>query len=213
MTKSATVKAEKPQAHYSAPVESVDTPTGLSITYRDDLLNLSYSLHAARLHVVRANGRVQGELSITRQTADKTQYLFVPEGFDFHSGSYKEGIVRTMARRIPEIDWELVIDDVCRRAIEHQRRTAPHQQMQASQIITKEPEYLIFPYIAKNQPNILFGEKGSNKTTLVLQMCRYLASGKGMNPIFSGCKPGPCPILWLDFETDPDGYSYDLSRL
>lgn len=210
----------KPQTNVLSPREVKEFPNGLILFYEDNILpDGNFELHASRLGEAKS-GRVQGEISLLRTNGTgKTHALLVPQWFDFMSNSYKSDLERMLRTRMPEVDWTSVIDDTCYRAITHIRKGAPEFEEDSTKITLVRPEFLLYPFLAKGQPNILFGRKGSCKSTLTLLMAICLSSGWTDNPWLNEeigtfrVNSTPLKILWLDWETDREGWEYDLKRL
>ncbi|MDZ4245663.1 MAG: AAA family ATPase, partial [Dehalococcoidia bacterium] len=190
-------------------------PNTLSLLYKA----LNIEIRTARL-TETSRGRVLGEVEIIRPIPDDPEdkegetLLHVTTGFDFHSNSYRSDLIRSMAHKVNSLDWQGLVEDICDRVIKHQRRGDPEAVIDVKKIVFHKPSYLLYPYLPHGQPCIIVGKKKSLKTTLVMTMAVVLAGGWTSNPFgFIGVANHPHKILWLDWETDQEGFEYDLMRI
>lgn len=207
---------EKPKREVLSisPAEIKKTPNTLILYFKNTILpEGNFEIHATRLRELNS-GRVQGEISILRMNGNQNIHaILVPQAFDFSSSSYKENLEREMRNRLPEVDWTQLIDETCYHSITHIRAGEPEYQIDTAKIISQRPAFILYPFLAKNQPNIIFGKKGSCKSTFGLLLALCVASGWYDNPWFVLGSQNKIPVLWLDWETDREGFEYDLKRL
>lgn len=184
-------------------------PNTLRLFY--EALNLE--VRTARLSETN-RGRVLGEIELIQPGDKSDAVLHVTTAFDFHSNSYRTDLIRSMTYKINSINWQGLVEDICDRVIKHARAGEPEAVIDTGKIIFHKPSYLLYPYLPANQPCIIVGKKKSLKTTLVMAMAVVLAAGWTNNPFdFHGVANRPHKILWLDWETDQEGFEYDIQRI
>lgn len=185
-----------------------DSPTSLELPYPEHNL----IVRAERLWE-GSHGKVQGQLSVRVPSANgHYTVLLVPEDFGFTARSARKEIIKYLAERAGKIDWTIILDDVCDQVIQYTRKGQPDAQIDPAKIILTQPTYLIYPFLPRGQPTVFYGKKSSAKSTLLLLMALALASGYSDNPWFKGIKT-PVRTGWLDWETDQQGFEYDVKRL
>ncbi len=184
-------------------------PNSLILDYE----NYNIQIVNSRLRETSA-GKVEGEISVKRPLENgKSAVLLVPQSFGFCSSTARKDLIKSMADRVNGLAWLDIVEDVCDRVLTHVRAGEPEHLIDSSKIIIKQPEYLLYPFLPRNQPSIIVGKKGSAKTTLVENMAICVASGWYNNLWFKGVSKYKHNVLWLDWETDQEGFEYDIKRL
>lgn len=150
-----------------------------------------------------------------RALSDNKYHVFIiPQTFGFSSPDQRERLIKRLHDRINSVQWQDIVEDVCERVISHCRAGEPEVAIDSASIVYKQPEYLLYPFIPKNQPSIIVGKKGSCKSTLAALMAVCVVAGWHDNPFgFENISKDKKNVLWLDWETDQEGFEYDIKRL
>ncbi len=107
-----------------------------------------------------------------------------------------------------DVPWDDVIDEVCLHALEAHRKGIPAVKVGNNTI--DRPKFLMFPFLVKGQPNLIYGPGESGKSMLTTFIALLLQSGQGR------CKLDPIEqanTLYLDYETDDIEINYRASFL
>jgi len=111
----------------------------------------------------------------------------------------REGLTRALNRSMDRA-WAVRIEQVHSLASDHYQSGDPIAWLAE----TPEPgklEYLAHPFIERGQHTIWFADGGSGKSLLALALGINIADGTELLP---GVVVSPCPVLYLDWETDRD---------
>ncbi len=128
------------------------------------------------------------------------------------STSTMSSIGKRMAQHSADVPWTQVLTYIAAKTMEYSRRGEPGVEIEPTIGQAVHPGYYIEPVIMKGVPNIIYGDKGVNKTTLALTM---------MGLIWLGCNDSECglvatesaKIAMLDWEVNESLTNYTLSRL
>jgi hypothetical protein len=113
--------------------------------------------------------------------------------------------------KILQAAWDVILEQLCVKVLAEIRRGEPVVILGAEGAQAKPPEYVIEPYIIRNQPNIFFGEPGSAKTTLGLVLASVSAIDWKDNPGRMSVNGHKERVLWLDWETDREVIDWQRS--
>ena len=113
--------------------------------------------------------------------------------------------------KIYKAEWDIILEQLCVKVLAEIRRGEPVVILGRDGTKAEPPEYLLDPYIIRNQPNVFFGEPGSAKTTWGLVLASSITIGWKDNPgkLIVPAKPEHC--LWLDYETDQSVINWQLA--
>lgn len=122
------------------------------------------------------------------------------------------GIVKRMESHQSDIPWQQVLTFLTVSALEYQRKGEPGVTLKPVSAEQNKPVYLINPLVMAGVPNIIFGDKGVNKTTVGLLTLGLLSCGWDTSP--SGLV-GSAEVKGgiLDWEGTKELTNYTLSRL
>jgi len=189
---------------------SEKTLTGYDLTFPDENIKVS----VGHLHV-HSDGKLTGSLQFTLGKSGKVEPQFT---FNFASDRTRSSLIKTFNEKYPEWQWLPIIDNLVAKVQELSKRGADDIIIQPVTTDIPKPGYFIKPLILKGVTNIIYGDKGVNKTTLCLMMlglCAIgpdVADGDGINP--SGLIPREkANVAMLDWENNPDNTRYTISRL
>jgi len=124
----------------------------------------------------------------------------------------KSAIEKKMASTNDDVPWAQILTSITSKTMEYSRRGEPGTIIQPSEGEAVHPGYYIEPVVMNGVPNIIYGDKGVNKTTLGLTM---------LGLISLGCDYSDCGLIanqsakvaMLDWEVNESLTKYTLSRL
>lgn len=122
----------------------------------------------------------------------------------------------TLAKRMKEhsqdVPWVQVMTCISSKSLEYLRRGEPGTIIEPAPGQVKHPGYYVEPVIMKGVPNIIFGDKGVNKTTLALTTLGLIALGIDDSPIGLVASVSD-KVALLDWESNRSLTEYTISRL
>ena len=127
------------------------------------------------------------------------------------SNSSRESFARQLTVAFgKEAKWVLVLSRVCTAFVHAYRESVTQSVKSKNNIIPKQLNYLLPPFLEEGEPNILFGRGGSGKTFLALKMAMSLAGGDH----FLGNLPSKSvQTLFLDYESSEQTFSRRIDQL
>ena len=137
------------------------------------------------------------------QTTDPTYnpHLF-HQHFNLLAGSRSKGeLSNELARVYPtleKIESDTIIEQLCFKVLQQYRTGEPAVELWNT-VTTKDTTYKIFPLIAEDEANLIFGDGGSGKSYIVLAFAILIQLDYSDNPLCLPVKEGR--VLWLDWET------------
>ncbi len=160
---------------------------------------------------VHKDGRVTGELTITNE---KKAILMPPSTFNFSSDRTRAMTAKQLGEKYPDakVDWVEVFDYLGFKVQELARQGEPVLEIWADDD-AEAPEFLLEPFIYKNQSNIIYGAKGTLKSSLSQAFGMCMALPWHDNPLGLTVPDKPIVSLVLDWETDAKIFAWSLSRL
>ncbi len=128
------------------------------------------------------------------------------------STSTMAGIAKRMKSHSEDVPWIPVLTCISAKTMEYSRRGEPGVVIEPSESEAVHPGYYIEPVIMKGVPNIIYGDKGVNKTTSCLTMLGIIALGSddsstGLISLNSA------KVAMLDWQANKELTSYTVSRL
>ena len=121
-------------------------------------------------------------------------------------------IAKRMTKHSEEVPWIPILTFISAKSMEYSRRGEPGVIIEPSGEGAVHPGYYIEPFIMKGVPNIIYGDKGVNKTTSCLTMIGIIALGAddsstGLVSVDSA------KVAMLDWQANKELTSYTVSRL
>jgi len=159
------------------------------------------------------DGRVTGDLFISNNNKQKPIILLPSTQFNFSSEPTRVKYARQMQTKLAStFNWIELFDYLGYKVQELARATEGAEEVWASDEIVA-PEFLLKPVIIKGMSNIIFGEKGVNKTTVAyvcgaIVFLPWLDNALELEPANRSIKS-----LVLDWETDRETFNFYLARL
>ena len=121
-------------------------------------------------------------------------------------------IEKRMVKHSEDVPWTPILTCISAMTMEYMRRGEPGVVIEPSGESAVHPGYYIEPCIMKGVPNIIYGDKGVNKTTLGLSMLGIIAHGTD-DSTTGMIANGSAKVAMLDWEVNDSLTSYTLSRL
>jgi len=159
------------------------------------------------------DGQVRGELEIKQKRDDKERLLLVPTSFNFSSEPTRVKFAKQLTGKLSlKIDWREVFDSVSE-IIQRMTREGDSYIEVYPDENTSPPKQLIGGLIYEGVQNIIFGEKGVNKSTIAYTLGLAVTLPWVDNPFSLIIPSESIKTLILDWETDENIFRYYVSRL
>jgi len=110
------------------------------------------------------------------------------------------------------IPWQQLINQVATYAIREIRKGEPVIELNTAGEI-KPPEYLLYPLIVKNYPNVIFGDPSASKSTLAVILAQVVMLPWSDNPMGLLAPKEHKRVLYLDWETDANTIQWQTTML
>ena len=121
-------------------------------------------------------------------------------------------LAKRMKEHSEQIPWTEVMTYLSAKTIEYSRRGEPGVVIEPVPGQAVHPGYYVEPLIMKGVPNIMFGDKGVNKTTICLTLIGIVRIGLIDSPLGLFCDK-PASVALLDWESTKPLTDYTMSRL
>lgn len=158
------------------------------------------SIAVRRVHVHTA-GRVTGELEICRDNGSGPKILLPSSEFNFSAARTRSSLAKEMAERCADlgVDWLTVIEKLANDVQQH-ARTGEEAIEILPDANTPPPERILYPVLFKGVSNLIWGDKGVNKSTLAYYIAICVALPWDDNPLGFRTIDKPLKTLILDYE-------------
>jgi len=160
---------------------------------------------ATRLHIA-SDGQVKGELEIKHCVNGNDSYLLVPTQFNFSTESTRTKFTKQLSEKFDpsiQIEWREIFDYLSQKIQELARGGEPVIELTTGQHI-KPPEYMLYPLIVKNYPNVLFGDPSAAKSTIAVILSQVVMLPWRDNPMGLEIPKEHVKVLYLDWEADAE---------
>jgi DNA-binding transcriptional ArsR family regulator len=152
---------------------------------------------------------LKGEITVTQK-----QLGFLHRGsFNFSGPSARDKLQKTLTTRYDGSIanfWADILEQVCYYTTEGFRRGEPMVDIDTAGEDIKPPEYLLYPFIIKNYPSIIFGEPSASKSLLAAVFCAMVSLPWIENPMGWPVPLNPLKVAYLDWETDKSTIEWTL---
>ena len=157
------------------------------------------------------DGRVTGELTISNGAK---VLLLPPSTFNFSADRTRSITAKQLGEKYPDakVNWVELFDYLGYKVQELARQGEAVMEIWADDE-ADAPEFLLEPFIYKNQSNIIYGEKGTLKSSLAQAFAMSMALPWPDNPLGLIVPDKPVVSLYLDWETDEKIFNWSLSRM
>jgi len=151
------------------PPEVTTGISGYSFNFIED--NLLVNVSKVRNH---NDGRLAGDIKLILGKSKQEEPAFT---FNFNSSTTRKQLVKSLDEKYPDWKWLEIIDEVTRQVQNLSQAGEEWSIIQPTISGVKHPGYYIEPVIMKGVPNVIYGDKGVNKTTLLLTMLGLISNG------------------------------------
>ena len=128
---------------------------------------------------------------------------------NLHSASQKQQFVRDLKNRA-EYDWSGIINHIAK-LIEDSIDT-PEEIVDLAKVKErKDDPYLVYPFMRKNNPVILYGDGGEGKSTFAIGIGLSIATGKNFIPTFDVNDVGS--VMYLDWEQEAEDVADVMKKM
>lgn len=128
------------------------------------------------------------------------------------SSSTMTQLAKRMVKHSKDVPWEQVLTVICSKTTEISRRGEEPTVIEPASASVTRPVYLLEPLIMKGVPNVIYGDKGVNKTTLATACLGLMATGD-TESILGLIPQRPVRSGLLDWESNRDLTEYTIARL
>lgn len=118
-------------------------------------------------------------------------------------------LAKRMVQNSNEIPWLQIMTFLSSKAIEYQRQGEQGCIIEPSQETPTHPGYYLEPFVVRGVPNVFYGDKGVNKTTMSLLFLGLIATGQNS----LGLNVQQARVAMLDWESDQKITLYTISML
>ena len=121
-------------------------------------------------------------------------------------------LAKRMTQHSKDVPWTQVITCITKEVMEYARRGESGVIIKPVPGKAVHPGYYVKPLTVKGVPNIIFGDKGVNKTTIGLTALGIAALGVTDSHLGFQCAQ-PAKVALLDWESNQNLTNYTLARL
>lgn len=160
-----------------------------------------------------SDGQVRGELAIFHLNGKAQVILLVPTQFNFSSEPTRVRYAKQLGEKLDiKIEWKGIIDYISN-AVLGLARSGDEPIEVFPEATTAPPEKLLGDFIYRGVQNIIFGEKGVSKSTIMYLFGLCLALPWDDNPLSLSVPKESVKSVVCDWETDEGIFRYCVSRL
>lgn len=131
--------------------------------------------------------------------------------FNFSSTRARSELIKALSTLCDTIDWTVIIEQLRVKTLSLFRQGEPLQIIDAKEKVS-EPEYLLWPFIPKNQASLIYGGGGFGKSTFSLFLCLNVIFPE-IAAEYSMKSESPKKALYLDYETSREIISWQWAKL
>jgi len=157
------------------------------------------------------DGRLTGLITVRAWDGSKWQFIHHAHMNLLATRTQKE-LEKTLREKWTKVDWSPIVDEACHFIEEWASRGEPVEEVW-SNAEWQPPEYLVEPILLKDDPNILFGEAESGKSTMALVFAICMLLPWTDNPLDLAVPTDVTKLLYLDYESSKSRLGYRLKGL
>ena len=121
-------------------------------------------------------------------------------------------LITSLQKINSKINWAELVDDVCHRTLTDYKSGEPAILLDTSKDVNP-PEFLVYPVLVKNQPNIFFGDPGSCKSEMAKMLSIACLLPYADNKLQWLVPNDSIQTLYLDWEADYNTFLYQYKQL
>lgn len=162
------------------------------------LYTLRYPDEHITIHLDRLEEHHQvtsAELTITTDLPGVSPHLHQAR-LNLISTRGRKTITTYLASRLPDLDWDAMLEQACILTLRHHREGEP-LIMIGSMPPSEKPRYRVEPILLENQANLIYGAGGIGKSYFAYLLALLVESGV----VQLGLTPVQGEVLYLDYET------------
>ena len=165
-----------------------------------------------RLHI-SSDGQVKGQLEIRHNQNGQESYALVPTQFNFSTESTRTRFAKQLSDKLDiKIEWAEVFDYLSQKVQELARGGEPVIELITGKDVAP-PEYLLYPLIIKNYPNVIFGDPSAAKSTIAVILSQVMMLPWHDNPLGLSVPKYKVVVLYLDWEADAETIQWQATTL
>ena len=170
-------------------------------------------IHASRIHVHRADSHVSGEIYVQAVNGDGNKVtIYPPTSYNFSADRTRKELARSLSSKNSKLPWTEMVEQLCYGVQERARKGEPVIELNTSGEV-KPPEYILYPLIVQNYPNVIFGDPSAAKSTLAVILAQVVMMPWHDNPMGLTAPQRSKTVLYLDWETDADTIRWQTTML
>lgn len=184
-----------------------ETITGYDLQWKPE----NITIRASRLQAHSSDGRVTGEIIISRTGNDRP--IYPPTSVNFSSDRTRSSLIKTLSDLDNEIDWSAIINQLSVAIIERAREGEPVRELWTNATDIEPPKFVLEPLLYEGLPTIIFGEKAVCKSTISIAIYACLILPWTDNTLgWRTPEKSTIPLL-CDYEADYKIAQYNAKRL
>lgn len=150
---------------------------------------------------------VTGEVLVENHAPGTLKHLSQSR-LNMTSAQAKKTLATTLNGRVDTVPWLDLIEQACVLVMQRHREGAPAIKL-AEMTQPDDTVYRLFPYIQEHQATVILGDGDTGKSFLAILMTVLVASDTHC----LGMVPKEGPVLYLDYETDPETVWHRVNRI
>lgn len=166
---------------------------------------------AINVNHIRTNsdGEIKGEISVTTTLPGYAPHLHQAR-YNFSSSRSRSELNKQLSSVCKEVEWQGILEQLSVYTTENVRAGEPVLELWPNADATP-PEYLLYPFIVKNYPSILFGDPGSFKSNLSILFMAIMSIPWKENPVNLIAPNRMVKGIYFDWETDSATINWQMT--
>jgi hypothetical protein len=161
-------------------------------------------------HLKFSHDSLRGEIIVKTSLPGYNPHLH-QANFNFSSTRSRNELTKALSTLCDTVDWTVIIEQLRVKTLNLFRQGEPVQIIDAKEKVS-EPEYLLWPFIPKNQLSLIFGGGGDGKSTFALFLC-LIAMYPSIAGEYAMKSESPKKVLYLDYETSKEIISWQWAMI
>lgn len=174
-----------------------DNASGFSFLWPD----YGITINVNRIQVHKSDGRVSGEILVQADNGEGLATIYPPTSYNFSADRTRKELANSLLRKNSKIPWRDMVDQLCYGVQERVRKGEPVVELSTAGKVAP-PEYLLYPLIVRNYPNVIFGDPSAAKSTIAVICSQVILLPWKDNPMGLVAPNRSIKLLYLDWETD-----------